>query len=69
MLALLKQARIGLIVERRDQQDFVRALEVMTAAPVVDQIYPAAELVGPSAICKAGGILENLHRMVGSLPV
>jgi len=47
MLALLKQARIGALIvgSRRDQQDFVRALEVMTAAPVVDQIYPAAELV------------------------
>jgi len=56
MLALLKQARIGALIvgSRRDQQDFVRALEVMTAAPVVDQIYPAAELVEAFRHLKSG---------------
>lgn len=47
ILALLKQARIGALIvgSRQDQQNFVRALEVISAMPIVDQVYPATELV------------------------
>lgn len=44
--AIAKQATIrGLLVgSRQDQVDFVRALEVIPIDPMVDQVYPAAEL-------------------------
>lgn len=55
-LALVKHARIqGLIVaSRRDQQEFVRALETIKFDPLVDKVFPAAEIASAFEFMKQG---------------
>ncbi|MFT3760875.1 zinc-dependent alcohol dehydrogenase family protein [Thauera sp.] len=56
LLALAKHARIeGLIVgSRQDQQDFVRALELMEARPVIDQVFSYTDLATAFAHQQSG---------------
>ncbi|WP_068638527.1 alcohol dehydrogenase catalytic domain-containing protein [Thauera butanivorans] len=56
LLALARHARIeGLIVgSRRDQQDFVRALELMEARPIIDQVFSYTDLAAAFAHQQSG---------------
>ncbi|ENO84085.1 zinc-dependent alcohol dehydrogenase family protein [Thauera linaloolentis] len=53
---LAKHARIeGLIVgSRQEQKDFVRALDLMEARPVIDQVFPYADLAAAFAHQQSG---------------
>lgn len=63
ILAMLtKQARLeGLIVgSKRDQEDFVRALSVMSARPLIDKTFGYADLAEGFAHMKSGAHLGKI---------